>query len=133
MFATLFNVLIEETIDASPVALNAAIFASVLLGSRLETNEHVFALIGVAMQLFALFPAVRAALYKRSVVAHGVLAAVLNIAVVYFLAQIWPTLALVWVAALLFITFICPYWLISMKKYKNQIRGPWDEAKVKVQ
>jgi len=31
-----------------------------------------------------------------------------------------------------FVNFICPSWLISVQKYKNQINGPWDEAKMKV-
>lgn len=42
-----------------PVSLNAAIFASVLLGSRLPSNLHVFTLIFLAIELFALFPIMR--------------------------------------------------------------------------
>ena len=43
----------------APVSLNAAIFASVLLGSRLPSTVHVFALIFLAIILFALFPIMR--------------------------------------------------------------------------
>jgi hypothetical protein len=41
------------------VSLNAAIFASVLLASRLPSNLHVFALISIAIEVFALFPIMR--------------------------------------------------------------------------
>lgn len=30
--------------------------------------------------------------------------------------------------ALLFITFICPWWLVRIHKFKAAINGPWDEA-----
>jgi phosphatidylinositol glycan class C protein len=38
------------------LSINAAIFASVLLASRLPLNLHVFALMSLSVQLFALFP-----------------------------------------------------------------------------
>lgn len=38
------------------ISLNAAIFTAVLLGSRLQSNEHVFAFILLAIEIFALFP-----------------------------------------------------------------------------
>lgn len=44
---------------SAPVSLNAAIFASVLLASRLPSNLHVFALISIAIEIFALFPILR--------------------------------------------------------------------------
>lgn len=38
------------------MSLNAAIFASVCLGSRLPTYWHVYVYVMLAIQLFALFP-----------------------------------------------------------------------------
>ncbi|KAF1334189.1 Phosphatidylinositol n-acetylglucosaminyltransferase subunit c, partial [Globisporangium splendens] len=38
------------------ISLNAAIFTAVLLGSRLQSNEHVFAFILLAIEIFAVFP-----------------------------------------------------------------------------
>ncbi|KAJ8492018.1 hypothetical protein OPV22_013739 [Ensete ventricosum] len=31
---------------------------------------------------------------------------------------------------LLFISVVCPYWLIRIQEYKFEINGPWDEAKL---
>lgn len=42
--------------DASSIALNAAVCASVILASRLPTNVHVFGLISFAVNWFGLFP-----------------------------------------------------------------------------
>lgn len=41
------------------LSLNAAIFAAVLLASRLESNEKVFGLVLFALELFAFFPLAR--------------------------------------------------------------------------
>ena len=44
----------------APVSLNAAIFAAVLLASRLQYSyKHVFAVVVVAVEMFALFPILR--------------------------------------------------------------------------
>jgi phosphatidylinositol glycan class C protein len=47
------------------VALNAAIFASVLLASRLPSTLHVFAIVALATQLFAMSPLLRNSLKVR--------------------------------------------------------------------
>jgi len=44
---------------SAPVSLNGAIFASVMLGSRLQTSLHVFTLLTFSIELFALFPILR--------------------------------------------------------------------------
>jgi phosphatidylinositol glycan class C protein len=44
---------------SAPVSLNAAIFASVLLGSRLSGSMQVFTLLCFAVLIFALFPMIR--------------------------------------------------------------------------
>lgn len=49
------------------VALNAAMFASVLLASRLPSTLHVFALVALATQLFAMSPMLRRSLRVRAV------------------------------------------------------------------
>lgn len=42
--------------DASAIALNAAVLASVVLASRLPTNMHVFGLTSFAVNWFGLMP-----------------------------------------------------------------------------
>jgi len=48
--------------------------------------------------------------------------------VVMLLVPIGTVTTLVYVISILFITFVCPYWLTRIQKYKNTIHGPWDEA-----
>ena len=55
------------------VSLNAAIFAAVLLASRLPSSAHVFVFVALAIQLFALFPILRDFLRVRSEIAHLIL------------------------------------------------------------
>lgn len=47
------------------LSLNAAIFAAVLLASRLESNEKVFGLVLFALELFAFFPLARYCRVRR--------------------------------------------------------------------
>lgn len=49
------------------VSLNAAMFASTLLASRLRTTYHVFAFVLLAMEIFALFPIVRETIRVRGI------------------------------------------------------------------
>lgn len=51
--------------DAGAIALNAAIWASVILASRLPTNVHVFGLISFAVNWFGLLPIYTRALRVR--------------------------------------------------------------------
>jgi phosphatidylinositol glycan class C protein len=118
----------HERHDAT-LALNAAMFAAILLASRLPSVGHVFALLLVATQLFALLPLARDALLDEPA------ARVLTLAWVALNALALVTtasrlLALVFVAAVAFIGLVCPAWLQHSQKYKHEIQGPWDIAKV---
>ncbi len=119
----------ERANDTNPISLNAAIFASVLFGSRLATNAHVFGLISVAIQLFALFPLLRRNLrgYSRRLYLLAVWS--LNLVVLAFTYRASNILAVFYAIALVGITFLCPVWLMSIQRYKNEIHGPWDEAR----
>lgn len=115
--------------DTNPMSLNAAIFASVLLGSRLASTAHVFGLISVAIQLFALFPLLRRNLRVYSPSAYVALVWLLNIVVLTLAARVSTLLGALFAAALVAITFLSPMWLMSIQRYKNEINGPWDEAR----
>ncbi|EGG24433.1 RhoGAP domain-containing protein [Cavenderia fasciculata] len=112
----------------APISLNAAIFASVLLGSRLPSIIHVFVLISFAIEMFALFPIVRHHLKKHSIELHAGLTVILCATCSLLLLGMSTLLALIYVAIIITITFICPLWLIFIQKYKNSMHGPWDEA-----
>jgi len=112
----------------SPASVNAAIFASVLLGSRLPSATHMFGLLVLATELFVFSPYIRypmktlyPALFIYSTVGISVLVTVL----LYPLSR---ALTILWALWIIFISFVCPFWLIWIQKYKNEINGPWDEA-----
>jgi phosphatidylinositol N-acetylglucosaminyltransferase subunit C len=124
-----FSYSLERANDANPVSLNAAIFASVLLGSRLASTAHVFGLISVAIQLFALFPLLRRSLRAYSVRLYLVLVWLLNALVLALATQVSSLLAALFALVLVGITLLSPMWLMSIQRYKNEIHGPWDEAR----
>jgi len=113
---------------SAPISLNAAIFASVLLASRLNSTLHVFSLISVSIEVFALSPILFHHIKKYSEICYYWLTVTLALLSVLLLLLISVTLAVVFTAVALFITIACPIFLIFVQKYKNEIHGPWDEA-----
>lgn len=112
------------------IALNAAIFASVLLASRLPSKAHVFGLMSLAVVWFALLPPLLRALQQQWPTLHVMVS--LGIVVVaggMLLAvdALWATLFVLLAA---FISFVSPALFVYMQRYKNQIHGPWDEATI---
>mmetsp|Transcript_28902 Transcript_28902/g.40691 ORF Transcript_28902/g.40691 Transcript_28902/m.40691 type:complete len:301 (-) Transcript_28902:1118-2020(-) len=120
----------KKKFDA-PVSLNAAIFAAVLLASRLQYSyKHVFAVVAIAVELFALFPILRRSVKKYSQRLHIGLTVALALSAFGLVWCISTTLAIIFAIAVIFITIGCPFWLVFIQKYKNEIHGPWDEAVV---
>ncbi|KAI8049586.1 phosphatidylinositol N-acetylglucosaminyltransferase subunit C [Syncephalis plumigaleata] len=115
------------------MSTNTAIFASVLLASRLDNNIDVFALTSMAVEWFALLPILRRQFKRLSRRYSNIFTCILVImcTIMYYHIS-WP-LMLIYVTACLFITFVCTWWLISIQKYKNEIHGPWDEARPQLQ
>uniref|UniRef100_A0A0A9EUA1 Uncharacterized protein n=1 Tax=Arundo donax TaxID=35708 RepID=A0A0A9EUA1_ARUDO len=52
---------------------------------------------------------------------------VVTLSVTYQLHRMFFILLL---SLLIFISIVCPYWLIRIQEYKFEINGPWDEAKL---
>ncbi|RKP26923.1 phosphatidylinositol N-acetylglucosaminyltransferase subunit C [Syncephalis pseudoplumigaleata] len=115
------------------MSTNTAIFASVLLASRLDSNIDVFALTSIAVEWFALFPILRRQFKRLSRRHSNTLTCILMLICTVMYYYISWMLMLIYVAACLFITFVCTWWLISIQKYKNEIHGPWDEARPQLQ
>eukprot|EP00752_Nemacystus_decipiens_P007826 g6991.t1 len=112
------------------LSLNAAIFAAVLLASRLESNEKVFGLVLFALELFAFFPLARREVKRHSLLLHASVtsAVVLPTGLLLFLRH--PTLFTAYVGTVVLITVACPLWLLRVQRYKLRIEGPWDIAHV---
>lgn len=78
------------------VSLNAAIFAAVLLASRLPSSAHVFVFVALAIQLFALLPILRDFLRVRSERAHLILTGALFVGTLGLLMASSTLLAVVY-------------------------------------
>jgi len=121
----------RAAIVSRSASLNASIFASVCLASRLPSSWHVFATVTFAMQLFALFPSLRRQLKMQLPLSDVFVTWAL---VLVALAMLWPLsqlFAVLLVLVHLAVTFVCPFWLIKLQRLKNNIHGPWDEAVIK--
>lgn len=114
----------------SCVSLNASVVASVFIASRLPSRLHVFAIMLFSLQVFLFAPFVTFCIKKYSfrlylLFSFGLV--VVTLAFVYMLHHLLFALLL---ALLVFVSVVCPYWLIKIQEYKFEINGPWDEAKL---
>uniref|UniRef100_A0A2P2ISD7 Putative phosphatidylinositol N-acetylglucosaminyltransferase subunit C n=1 Tax=Rhizophora mucronata TaxID=61149 RepID=A0A2P2ISD7_RHIMU len=114
----------------SCVSLNASVVASVFIASRLPSRLHVFAIMLFSLQVFLFAPFVTYCIKKFSFRLHLVFSVGLiavTLALVYGLHLLLFGLLL---GLLVFVSVVCPYWLIRIQEYKFEINGPWDEAKL---
>lgn len=116
------------------LSFNAAISASVVLASRLETNIDTFTLLTLAIFLFA--PSTPSlTLLTRGSSARG---EYLRFAMVYittmavafsFVGKGWMLAVVGWTnAVVVFVSAACPWWIRSAQAWKMEIKGPWDPA-----
>ena len=106
------------------LSINAAMFASVLLASRLDTNYKVSLLMLLAVLLFALFPILRRSLRRKSKThKYDKLMAfvIIGTAVCFFLNDLEYVVIIIGISFGL--SFACPLWLVKIQKYKSEIRG----------
>ncbi|KAI3635095.1 hypothetical protein MIR68_006661 [Amoeboaphelidium protococcarum] len=113
------------------LSLNAAIFGSVLLASRLSSSLNVFGLMLFAVTWFGLLP-----IFRRSMVVYSKGSLMLNLLLLacgtYMLHQVSTIMVHLYLTMYAFITFVCPFWLIWIQRYKNEIKGSWDEMKLMI-
>lgn len=115
---------------ASNISLNASIVASVLIASRLPSRLHVFAIMLFSLQVFLFAPLVMCCIKKFSFKLHILVSFILTSITLGIIFQLHLLLFVLFFGLLIFITIVCPYWLIKMQEYKFEINGPWDEAKL---
>lgn len=116
------------------MALNAAIFGSVLLASRLPTRVHVFGLVSLAVNWFALFPLLRSAIRSALPPAANIAmtAAMIAGSAIGIYKICAPVLSLAYSLSIAFLTLVIPAWFMALQAYKKTIHGPWDEATVTI-
>ncbi|VVA40007.1 PREDICTED: phosphatidylinositol [Prunus dulcis] len=114
----------------SCISLNASVVASVFIASRLPSSQLVFAMMLFSLQVFLFAPLVTYCIRKYSFRLHLWCSFGLMIATLALVYTLHFFLFVVFLGLLVFVTVVCPYWLIRMQEYKFEINGPWDEAKL---
>lgn len=112
------------------ISLNASIVASVLVSSRLPSRLHVFAVMLFSLQVFLFAPLVVFSIKRYSFKAHLWFSFVLMFMTLSISYAMCPVLFVLLLVLLVFVSVVCPYWLIQIQEYKFEINGPWDEAKL---
>ncbi|KNE59920.1 hypothetical protein AMAG_05369 [Allomyces macrogynus ATCC 38327] len=112
------------------IGTNLAIFASVLLASRLASTMHVFSLMLLAALAFIVAPWLRRRLSGDKPLATPAMAATTIMAAAFVY---WP-ISHVTIAGLLLVmamlSFGTPAWLQHLHRFKSTLHGPWDQAVV---
>lgn len=127
---TAWNVIVYRL--PGSLSLNAAIFAAVILASRLPTSDHVFAFMALAVSWFGLHPHLRVHLAQSArFKIIGWLLDALTILASLFLS--WWFVSAKFLGAVVvgfaFVAVGCPAWIILfLQPHKQVINGPWDEA-----
>ncbi|KAJ7963646.1 Phosphatidylinositol N-acetylglucosaminyltransferase subunit C like [Quillaja saponaria] len=114
----------------SCISLNASVVASVFIASRLPSRLHVFAIMLFPLQVFLFAPLVTYCIKKYTFRLHLFFSLTLMAVTLGFVYQLHQLLFVLLLTLLVFVTVVCPYWLIRIQEYKFEINGPWDEAKL---
>ncbi|KAL5207190.1 hypothetical protein ABZP36_031625 [Zizania latifolia] len=115
---------------SSNISLNASVVASVLVASRLPSRLHVFAIMLFSLQIFLFAPLVAFCIKKYSLRLHLIFSFALMVMTLSVTYQLHRMFFILLLALVVFISLVCPYWLIRIQEYKFEINGPWDEAKL---
>ncbi|XP_068174542.1 phosphatidylinositol N-acetylglucosaminyltransferase subunit C [Antennarius striatus] len=112
------------------LSLNAALFASVCLASRLPGALHTFAMLSCALLVFALWPCLLQKLRENTPRQFTGLCVGVCIGGVGGLGSQSPGGALLLALTLGSVTLLCPLLLVRLQRHKDNIHGPWDEAQI---
>ncbi|XP_061593083.1 phosphatidylinositol N-acetylglucosaminyltransferase subunit C [Cololabis saira] len=112
------------------LSLNAALFASVCLASRLPGTLHTFAMLSCALLVFALWPCLLQRMRENTPRQFTGVCVVVCIGGVAGLGSQTLGGALLLSLALVSVTLLCPLLLVRLQRHKDNIHGPWDEAEI---
>lgn len=112
------------------LSLNAALFASVCLASRLPGALHTFAMLSCAILVFALWPCLLTKMREKVPCLFTGVCVGVCIGGVGGLGSQSPGGAILLAMALSSVTLLCPLLLVRLQRQKDNISGPWDEAEI---
>lgn len=118
----------NAAIVSSTLSLNMAIFASVCLASRLPRSLHAFVMMTFAIQIFDLWPMLQKKLKAQSPRVYVVVTLLFAVSTLVGLLTISSVGTVLFVLLLVSISSLCPYCLIRLQPFKENIRGDWEEA-----
>ncbi|XP_063282241.1 phosphatidylinositol N-acetylglucosaminyltransferase subunit C [Pelobates fuscus] len=121
----------NAAVVSSTLSINMAIFASVCLASRLPRSLHAFGMVTFAIQIFALWPSLQRKLRAHTPRTYTCVTFLFAVFALAGLMTISSVGTLLFSLLLLSVTFLCPYCLIRLQLFKDNIHGPWDEAEIK--
>lgn len=114
------------------LSLNAAMFTSIILASRLDsTMEVVVVFLLLAVIFFILFPNIARTIKKASIYGHLLLTCsqwLLASHLLYYLHDNNKTLLVVYEILLLLLWLVGPLLYFRVQVYKKSMSGPWDIA-----
>lgn len=112
------------------LSLNAALFASVCLASRLPGALHTFAMLSCALEVFALWPCLLQRLRENKPSHFPAVCVGVCVGGVGGLGSQSAGGAMLLALVLAGVTLLCPLLLLRLQRDKNNIQGPWDEAEI---
>lgn len=112
------------------LSLNAALFASVCLASRLPGALHTFTMLSCALLVFALWPCLLQKMREYAPTQFTGVCVGVCIGGVGGLASQSTGGAVLLAMALGSVTLLCPLLLVRLQRHKDNIHGPWDEAEI---
>lgn len=113
------------------ISLNAAIFGTICLASRLKTSFDAFVLLIVSFTLFAVYPHILRLLEANSRLYIRLASVILfGSASCLGLFMVSINLFFINLMVIIFCSLIYPFIFCYAQKFKNNIHGPWDEAVV---
>ncbi|XP_063154639.1 phosphatidylinositol N-acetylglucosaminyltransferase subunit C [Candoia aspera] len=121
----------NAAIVSSTLSLNMAIFASVCLASRLPRSLHAFVMVTFAIQIFALWPMLQKKLKAQTPCCYMIVTLLFALSSLMGLLTISSVGTVLFALLLITISCLCPYCLIRLQLFKDNIHGPWDEAEIK--
>ncbi|KAM8889103.1 phosphatidylinositol N-acetylglucosaminyltransferase subunit C [Synchiropus picturatus] len=112
------------------LSINAALFASVCLASRLPGAVHTFAMLSCALLVFALWPCLLQRMRENTPHQFTLVCLAVCLGGVGGLGSQSAGGAVILALALGSVTFLCPLLLVRLQQQKDNIQGPWDEAEI---
>lgn len=121
-----FDYEVKVALVSKPLSINAAIFASVCLVSRLSTPFDAFILLTVSVIFFVLSPQLfKVLLYTKLFTVICIFVLLITLLSLYTVSV---TILCYFVMLIFIVCVYCPVMFVRWQKYKDNIYGPWDEA-----